>query len=106
MVISRKGCPLSPLFGAWFLREPDIALVQQNVFYRRFVDDWIVLAKTRNHLRKAIKTAEQVLSRLKLEKHPDKTFIGWITKGFDFLGYMWRPDFINRVSQDSCQNRL
>jgi hypothetical protein len=22
-----------------------------------------------------------------LEKHPDKTFIGWIERGFDFLGY-------------------
>jgi hypothetical protein len=27
-----------------------------------------------------------VLNELKVEKHPDKTFIGWIAKGFDFLG--------------------
>ena len=28
---------------------------------------------------------------LRLEKHPDKTFIGWIEKGFDFLGYHFSP---------------
>ena len=29
---------------------------------------------------------------LKLEEHPDKTFIGRIEKGFDFLGYHFSPD--------------
>ena len=130
------GCPLSPLFGAWFLREMDLALRKQNVYYVRFMDDWVMLAKTLNHLepvpklyyaghktlifcvrcshiykvccaavlenkcflsqpsefmkrflRKAIKTSEKILTSLKLKKHPDKTFIGWIKKGFDFLGY-------------------
>ena len=28
-----------------------------------------------------------MLSSLKLEKHPEKTFIGRIERGFDFLGY-------------------
>jgi hypothetical protein len=28
-----------------------------------------------------------VLGALDLEKHPDKTFIGRIERGFDFLGY-------------------
>lgn len=27
-----------------------------------------------------------------LEKHPDKTYIGKIDKGFDFLGYHFSPD--------------
>jgi hypothetical protein len=26
-----------------------------------------------------------------VEKHPDKTFIGLIAKGFDFLGYSFEP---------------
>ncbi len=29
---------------------------------------------------------------LRLEKHPDKTFIGRIERGFDFLGYHFGPD--------------
>jgi hypothetical protein len=29
----------------------------------------------------------EVLSSLRLENHPGKTFIGKIERGFDFLGY-------------------
>jgi hypothetical protein len=31
------------------------------------------------------------LGALSLEKHPDKTFIGRIERGFDFLGYHFSP---------------
>ena len=34
-----------------------------------------------------MKVVNQVLGSLRLAKHPDKTFIGRIEKGFDFLGY-------------------
>ena len=27
-----------------------------------------------------------------LEKHPDKTFIGRVEQGFDFVGYNFRPE--------------
>ncbi len=33
-----------------------------------------------------------MLGCLRLEKHPDKTFIGRIEKGFDFLGYHFGPE--------------
>ena len=32
-----------------------------------------------------------MLGSLGLEKHPDKTFIGRIERGFDFLGYHFSP---------------
>jgi hypothetical protein len=31
------------------------------------------------------------LNGLQLEKHPEKTFIGQIERGFEFLGYHFRP---------------
>jgi hypothetical protein len=31
------------------------------------------------------------LGALSLEKHPDKTFIGRIARGFDFVGYHFSP---------------
>ncbi len=34
-----------------------------------------------------VKAVNAVLRLLRLEKHPDKTFIGKIERGFDFLGY-------------------
>jgi hypothetical protein len=51
------------------------------------MDDVLVLAPTRWKLRRAVRVVNQVLGGLRLEKHPDKTFIGKIERGFDFLGF-------------------
>ena len=51
-------------------------------FYRRYMDDVIVLAKTRWHLRKAVRTVNQHFHQLKVEQAPDNTFIGRIEKEF------------------------
>jgi len=74
-------------------------------FYRRYMDDVIVLAKTRWHLRKAVRTVNQHFSQLKIEQVPDKTFIGKISKGFDFLGYQFGKDKL-RVSKRTLENHI
>jgi hypothetical protein len=81
------GSPLSPILGAFFLTELDEACEHLGVFYIRFMDDIVVLAPTRWTLRTAVKVVNQVLASLGLVKHPEKTFIGRIEKGFDWLGY-------------------
>jgi RNA-directed DNA polymerase len=81
------GCPLSPLIGAVFLGELDTRMERSGLFYVRFMDDILVLAPIRAELRTAVRAVNEVLSALRLEKHPDKTFIGKIDRGFDFLGY-------------------
>ena len=85
------GCPLSPLMGAFFLGELDEAFAKTGLFYRRFMDDVIVLAPTRWKLRRAVKMLNEVFASLELDKHPDKTFIGKVERGFDFLGYQVSP---------------
>ena len=55
-------------------------------------DDILVLTPTRWKLRKAVKILNQVLDSLKVQKHPDKTFIGRVEKGFAFLGYRFGPE--------------
>ncbi len=62
-----------------------------GLFYARFMDDWVVLSPSRWKLRKAVSKANRVLEQLKVEKHPDKTFIGRVARGFDFLGYHFTP---------------
>jgi len=54
-------------------------------------------------LRKAVKAVNQALGSLNLEKHPDKTFIGRIERGFDFLGYHFRPDRLS-VAAKTIEN--
>ncbi len=86
------GCPLSPLMAAFFLYELDERMERSGLFYVRFMDDILVLAPTRWRLRRAVKAVNEVLASLRLEKHPDKTFIGKIEGGFDFLGYHFSRD--------------
>ena len=85
------GCPLSPLMGALFLKPLDDRMAELGCFYVRFMDDWVILAPTRWKLRRAIKAVNEVIAELRVEKHPDKTFIGRIARGFDFLGYWFSP---------------
>jgi hypothetical protein len=85
------GCPLSPLLGAFFLAELDDRLEATGLFFVRFMDDVVVLAPTRWKLRRAVKVLNETLAALGLEKHPDKTFIGRVERGFDFLGYRLGP---------------
>jgi RNA-directed DNA polymerase len=83
-----RGCPLSPVIAAYYLKALDEQMEgDPRYFYRRYMDDVIVLAKTRWHLRKAVRTVNQHFHQLKVEQAPDKTFIGRIEKEFDFLGY-------------------
>ena len=82
-----RGCPLSPLIGAFFLRRLDEQMTRLGLFYVRFMDDVLVLAPTRWKLRKAVAAVNRGLGALGLAKHPDKTFVGRTAKGFDFLGY-------------------
>jgi RNA-directed DNA polymerase len=83
-----RGCPLSPVIAAYYLKALDERMEgDPRYFYRRYMDDVIVLAKTRWHLRKAVRTVNQHFHQLKVEQAPDKTFIGKISRGWDFLGY-------------------
>ena len=88
-----QGSPLSPLLGAIALHQLDFAMRKiKGVFYARYMDDWVVLCKTKNQLRKIIKITHEIIDELKFKLHPDKTFIGKIEKGFDFLGYHITPE--------------
>ncbi len=67
-------------------------MARLDVRYMRYMDDILILAKTRWKLKKAIRVLNQTFDELKLEKHPDKTVIGRTEKGFDFLGYHISPE--------------
>jgi hypothetical protein len=98
-----RGCPLSPLLGALYLKVLDQRLSGSEAYYVRYMDDILVLTKTRWQLRRAVRTLNQTFAELKLSQHPEKTFIGRIERGFDFLGYYLcrRP---LRLAQRTLQN--
>jgi hypothetical protein len=81
------GCPLSPVMAAIYLEPLDRRMEATGLTYARFMDDWVILAPTRWALRRAVVIVNETLRELRVEQHPDKTFIGRIKRGFTFLGY-------------------
>ena len=86
-----RGSSLSPLLGAFYLLELDQKMEKLDVKYFRYMDDILILAPTRWKLKKAIRVLNQTFNELNLEKHPEKTLIGRLERGFDFLGYRFEP---------------
>jgi hypothetical protein len=82
------GSPLSPLLGAIALIPLDKAMGNiKGVFYQRYMDDWCVLTKSKSALRKVVKRTHEIMRDLKFQLHPLKTYIGKISRGFNFLAY-------------------
>jgi hypothetical protein len=102
------GCPLSPLMGALYLKLLDERVEETGLAYARFMDDWVILAPTRWKLREAIRLVNQTLAELHVEQHPDKTFIGRISRGFDFLGYAFTTAGLDAAPPtiDRCVQRV
>ncbi len=59
-----------------------------------------IIAPTNWKLRKAIIITNQLLEKLKLKQHPDKTYIGKAIKGVDFLGFHITP-YITGIASTS-----
>jgi len=62
------------------------------------MDDILILTHTRWQNQRAVKALNQCFNRLKVKQHPDKTFIGRIDKGFDFLGYPFSAQALGLTS--------
>lgn len=99
------GASLSPLLGAVYLSPLDeLGASVKNGFYRRYMDDWVLVLPKRHALRETLKQQYTVLDALRVQAHPDKTFIGKVAKGFDFLGFHCCPTGV-RVSDTALLRR-
>ena len=99
---------LSPLLGALYLSPLDHAMGArmkrgQLVCYVRYMDDFVLLARSRWQLRRAIAALHEVIAGLGLRLHRVKRFIGRTTRGFDFLGYRIRAGARLRPSAEGLR---
>ena len=62
------------------------------------------MADTHWKQRRAISVMNEILEKLKVSKHPDKTDAGRVEKGIDFLGYRFSPEGLT-ISQQTL-NRM
>ncbi|QNQ55445.1 reverse transcriptase domain-containing protein [Serratia liquefaciens] len=88
-----RGSALSPLIGGSLLRHVDGYFGgREELFYARYMDDFILFTKTRWHLRKAVSRLHDYFDVGGFEAHPDKTQLGRIEHGFDWLGIWYAPE--------------
>jgi len=87
-----QGGVISPLLSNIFLHVLDAAWERHGAHLGtlvRYADDFVVMCATRSACEQAEKRVRDVLARLGLELHPDKTRrvdLSWGKEGFDFLG--------------------
>jgi RNA-directed DNA polymerase len=62
-------------------------------------------SRAETELRRAVRAVNQHFNQLKVAQAPDKTFIGKISKGFDFLGYQFGKEKIT-VSTRTLHNHI
>lgn len=88
-----RGMPLgnytSQFFANVYLNELDYFVKHElkAKYYIRYVDDFVILHRSRKHLEFFRKIIEDYLKLLKIETHPDKSKIFPLRNGISFLGY-------------------
>lgn len=87
-----QGGVISPLLSNIYLGVLDKLWERRHVHLGelvRYADDFVVLCRTRKACEEAEGKVREILRRLKLELHPEKTGrvdLSWGRQGFDFLG--------------------
>ncbi len=87
-----QGGVISPLLSNIYLAVLDTVWEKRHAHLGvlvRYADDFVVMSKTKRDVDEAERRVKQVMTRLGLELHPDKTRkvdLSWGKEGFDFLG--------------------
>lgn len=96
----RKGLPIgnqtSQFFANVYLNGFD-HFVKENLrckYYLRYVDDFVVLANTKQELWVVRDAISRYLEQRRLKLHPDKVHVFPVTCGIPFLGYRIFPERI------------
>jgi hypothetical protein len=79
--------------GAIILESLDTE-IGENFAYTRYMDDWVILTSIRGALRRVVKKMHKIMKVLKFRLAIDKTYIGKVSNGFNFLGYRFGREVI------------
>lgn len=100
-----RGCALSPIVGGSLLFHVDSYFsTQENLFYARYMDDFLILTPTRWKLRKAVRRLNEFFDLGGFEQHPDKTQLGRLGQGFDWLGIQFYHSGASGVAHRAITN--
>lgn len=100
-----RGCALSPLIGASLLWFMDVSFSgRNNILYVRYMDDFLFLSASRWPVRRAQKQLYEFFDSTGFECHPDKTQVGKISRGFDWLGVWFTNNGATGIAPRAIEN--
>ncbi len=84
-----QGSVISPLLANIYLDPLDHMMAREGFEMVRYADDFVILCRTAQEARRALRTVQRWVASAGLTLHPDKTSIVDARErgGFDFLGY-------------------
>lgn len=85
------GVPLIGLFSNLYLNDLDLVIGKRVSLYRRVGDDLIVMDKDSSKVKSVVCEINEYTNKHNVVIHPDKTYIGWDSGKFSYLGF----DFTN-----------
>jgi group II intron reverse transcriptase/maturase len=106
-----QGGVISPLLSNIYLSVLDDVWTKRCAHLGvlvRYADDFVVMCKTERDVEEAEQRVKQVMTRLGLELHPDKTRkldLSWGKEGFDFLGCHLRKRMSGAIWERSRKRR-
>jgi group II intron reverse transcriptase/maturase len=104
-----QGGVISPLLSNIYLHVLDAEWEQRYQHLGtlvRYADDFVVMSRTRSECEEAERRVLEILHRLGLELHPEKTRrvdLSWGRQGFDFLGCHLRKRMSGRIWEKQGQ---
>ena len=101
-----QGGVISPLLANIYLHAFDKMFAQSGIAGTlvRYCDDFVILLRSKG--KEVLEKVREMLSRLKLELHPEKTKIVNARKGFDFLGMHFKLSSVHSEKsrlKESCR---
>ncbi len=88
---SPQGGVISPLLANIYLHVLDMYWAERYARLGelvRYADDFVIICRTKREAEEALKAVKQVMDRLKLRLHPNKTrIVDMGREGSDFLGF-------------------
>jgi RNA-directed DNA polymerase len=106
-----QGGVISPLLANIYLHDLDKTLEAAKYKMIRYADDFVILTKTQEEAKEALRIVQEWTINHGLTLHPDKTKLGncmVVGEGFDFLGYRFEAGkrWIRRKSIQRFRDRI
>lgn len=88
-----QGGVISPLLANIYLHQLDETTTKHGYQIVRYADDFVIMCRTQEDAEQALSLVQEVMKKIKLTLHPDKThIINMVNPGaaFEFLGYRFK----------------